>query len=194
MLLLILAFAAGSMTGCSLFGKKKSKDPIQIDTLGPLSPSDIPPPVSLANSGDSGESLPPLMPPEQHSSMSIEATPAPRADPTMVVSELQTIFFPYDSARILPAERAKLESNAQWILAHPGMTIQVAGHCDERGSVEYNVNLGQRRADSVREELYKLGVDPGMLTTISYGEERPIDPGHTEEAWAKNRRAQFLIY
>lgn len=196
-----LALATG---GCSWFGKDKRKEPIHIEDLGALSPSDIPPPVTLSGgasptglgpeSTSPDDLTPPVSPPEQHSGLSIPAVEPVRAEPTMVVSELQTIHFPYDSSRILPEQMAKLQQNAQWILQHPGITIQIEGHCDERGSVEYNINLGQRRADAVREELYRMGVDPAMLTTISYGEERPIDPGHTEEAWAKNRRVQFLMY
>jgi len=191
--LILLACTASTLTGCSLFRKPK-KPPIHIGDLGALSPEDIPPPIQLGAAGSTGESLPPLSPPAQYSGLTIEATEPPRVAPSGVVSELQTIHFPFDSSRIMPDEQRKLENNARWILANPGIMIQIEGHCDERGSVEYNLNLGQRRADSVREELYKLGVDPSTLTTISYGEERPLDPGSSEEAWAKNRRAQFLIY
>lgn len=84
-----------------------------------------------------------------------------------------------------------LEKNAQLIQGHPGGKIQIEGHCDGRGTVEYNLPLGDRRARSTRDYLISLGVDPGQLSTISFGEERPLDPDHNEEAWAKNRR-EFL--
>ena len=88
----------------------------------------------------------------------------------------------------------RLEQNAAWIKSHPNVTIQIEGHCDARGSTGYNLGLGQKRADSVRESLVKLGVAADRLVTISYGSERPIDPGQNESAYAKNRRAQFLAY
>jgi peptidoglycan-associated lipoprotein len=71
--------------------------------------------------------------------------------------------------------------------------IVIEGHCDERGTAEYNIALGERRAKSVKRYLINLGVDSSQLSTISYGEERPADPGHNEAAWAKNRRAEFVI-
>lgn len=109
-------------------------------------------------------------------------------------SELKIIYFEYDSAKLSPEAIAMIEANAKWIKAHSGVTVQIEGHCDERGSVEYNTNLGQRRASSVREHLARLGVDPGRMTTISYGKERPVDPASNEGAWKKNRRVQFLVY
>ncbi len=118
-------------------------------------------------------------------------------DEGAIVSELQTIRFAFDSYALSPEMLKRLESNAKWILKNTGIMIQIEGHCDERGSLEYNMNLGQKRADAVREQLYRLGVDPGRLITISFGEERPLprEPGDIdEEAWTKNRRAQFFIY
>jgi len=76
---------------------------------------------------------------------------------------------------------------------NPGAKVQIEGHCDERGTPEYNLALGQRRADSTKKYLVNLGIDGSRLSTISYGEEKPADPGHNEAAWAKNRRAVFDI-
>jgi peptidoglycan-associated lipoprotein len=117
-----------------------------------------------------------------------------RQEPRGIISELQTVHFAFDSAELDPTAQSMLDGNAQWLLAHPDVEIMIEGHCDERGTIEYNLNLGQRRADSVREYLASKGVNPEKLHTISYGKERPINPEHTEEAWAQNRRAQFLIY
>jgi peptidoglycan-associated lipoprotein len=123
------------------------------------------------------------------------AVPTPlRQEPRGVISELQTVHFEFDSAELLPEAKTILDQNAQWLLAHPDIEIMIEGHCDERGTIEYNLNLGQRRADAVREYVVSKGVNAEKLHTISYGKERPIDAGHSEEAWAKNRRAQFLIY
>jgi len=106
-------------------------------------------------------------------------------------TDLETVHFEFDKSNITEEARAILESNAEIIKENPDVIIQIEGHCDERGTNEYNVALGLRRAMATRDYLIELGVYPGRLATISYGEERPIDPAHNEEAWAKNRRAQF---
>jgi len=76
---------------------------------------------------------------------------------------------------------------------NPNLKIQIEGHCDERGTAEYNLALGQRRANSAMKYLISLGIPAGRLSTISYGEEKPLDPAHNDEAWAKNRRGHFVI-
>jgi peptidoglycan-associated lipoprotein len=86
-----------------------------------------------------------------------------------------------------------LKENAALLHKYPKVKIQIEGHCDERGTNEYNLALGERRANSTRNYLISLGISPDRISTISYGEERPLDPGHNEEAWAKNRRAHFVI-
>ncbi len=105
---------------------------------------------------------------------------------------LSTIYFEYDQARLTPEARRILAENAEWIKNHPGLTIQIEGHTDSRGSIEYNLALGERRAKSVKAYLESLGVDPRRLTIISYGKEKPIAYGENEEAWSKNRRANFV--
>ncbi len=110
------------------------------------------------------------------------------------VADLEMVHFPYDSSEIAPEWQVVLDGHAGWLLAHPDVMVQVEGHTDERGTEEYNVSLGQRRADSVREYLASSGVDPKRLTTISYGELRPIDYDQTEESHNLNRRAMFLVY
>jgi len=114
--------------------------------------------------------------------------------PAQETSALQMVHFDFDKYNIRTDAAESLSSNAEWLKSNPDVQVQVQGHCDERGTIEYNFNLGQRRADSVREYLSKLGIDPVRLHTISYGEERPLDPEQNEDAWAKNRRAQFLVY
>ena len=88
----------------------------------------------------------------------------------------------------------KLDNAIAWLESHPDVQILIEGHCDERGTREYNLNLGQRRANSVKEYLVGKGIDPNRLHTISYGEERPIELGMSESAYAQNRRVQFLVY
>ncbi len=106
---------------------------------------------------------------------------------------LKDIHFDFDKYNIRPDAAAVLKKNAKFLLAHPNYKIQIEGHCDERGSVEYNLVLGERRAESAKKYLVNLGVDANRLSTISYGEEMPLDPRHNEEAWAKNRRCHFII-
>ena len=108
-------------------------------------------------------------------------------------SELEDVHFDFDKYNIRPDAKEILNKNALWLKEHGEVYIQVEGHCDERGTVEYNLALGQRRATSVRSYLIRLGISPKRISTISYGEEKPLDPGYNEEAWAKNRRAHFLI-
>ncbi|MDY6952400.1 MAG: peptidoglycan-associated lipoprotein Pal [Thermodesulfobacteriota bacterium] len=103
------------------------------------------------------------------------------------------IYFEFDRSRLLPEGKEILRRNAKWLKAHPEVQVTIEGHCDERGTTEYNLALGDRRAQSAMTYLSDLGVVPQRLTTVSFGEEKPIDPGHSERAWAKNRRAQFVI-
>ncbi len=86
-----------------------------------------------------------------------------------------------------------LNGNAALMKKYPKLKIVIAGHCDERGTIEYNLALGDRRAMAAQQELAARGIDSSRISTISYGEERPVDPGHGEEAWAQNRRAGFLF-
>lgn len=103
------------------------------------------------------------------------------------------IHFDYDSAAIQEKDRSVLEEIAKWAKANPAKKIMIAGHCDERGTLEYNRALGQRRASAAREYLIKLGVNHSNLGTVSYGEEQPSDPAHSEDAWTQNRRDEFGI-
>ena len=82
---------------------------------------------------------------------------------------------------------------AEFLKNNPGAAVLIEGHCDERGTPEYNMALGERRAASAKSYLVSLGVKGGGLSTVSFGEEKPVDPGHNEEAWAKNRRAHFVV-
>jgi peptidoglycan-associated lipoprotein len=109
------------------------------------------------------------------------------------VSPLRTVYFDFDRSDIRPETRSILQKNAEWLRRHPRVKVTVEGHCDERGTEEYNMALGQRRAEAAKSYLVSLGISSNRLSTISYGEERPADPGHDETAWAKNRRAEFTI-
>jgi len=106
---------------------------------------------------------------------------------------LKPIYFDFDKSNIRPEFQPVLEGISGWLAARPERQLLIEGHCDERGTDEYNLALGERRALSVRRYLVALGVAVERLHTISYGEEKPADPGHDEAAWAKNRRAEFKV-
>jgi len=106
---------------------------------------------------------------------------------------LKDIYFDLDRYDIHPKEAEILKENAAILQRLPNAKIQIEGHCDERGTNEYNLALGQRRANSTKNYLISLGIAASRISTISYGEERPLDPGHNEEAFAKNRRAHTII-
>lgn len=118
------------------------------------------------------------------------STPSTPSSPGAVVTDLKTVYFAVDSDALDDAARAALDVNAK-LLRDNGWSVTVGGHCDERGTVEYNQALGERRANAVRAYLVAAGVPEAKLKAISYGKEMPADEGHDEAAWAKNRRAEF---
>mgnify|MGYP003934714709 CR=1 FL=1 len=107
--------------------------------------------------------------------------------------ENEDIYFEFDSANLSADAQEILREKVQWLKQNPRSRVIIEGHCDERGTNEYNLALGERRAQSAQQYLISLGIDESRLATVSYGEERPLDPEGTESAWAKNRRAHFVI-
>jgi peptidoglycan-associated lipoprotein len=151
-----------------------------------------------------GETAPPPAPQAQTIAPEAkEVIPVPQAAPAPVVAAgpvaaaavasalLTDINFDFDKYNIRPGDAEILTKDFEWFKANPGKKARIEGHCDERGTVEYNLVLGQKRADSAKAYLINLGVDGKLLETISYGKEKPLDPGHNEGAWAKNRRVHF---
>ena len=108
-------------------------------------------------------------------------------------SPLEPIFFQYDRSELDIAGRSVLETNAEVLRRYPTWVITIEGHCDERGTPEYNLGLGERRALVTREHLVEMGIQVDRIRTVSYGKEFPFDPGNNEQAFAKNRRAHFVI-
>ena len=103
------------------------------------------------------------------------------------------VYFDFDKYDLKPMAVEVLKFKTKWLMDNPGVSVVVEGHCDERGTEEYNLALGDRRANSIKKFLMDSGITEARLSTISYGEESPLDPRHTEEAWAKNRRGQVKI-
>lgn len=118
---------------------------------------------------------------------------AAKVEAAATVDVLKDIFFDFDKSSIRPDARETLKANADYILKNKVAGVTIEGNCDERGTAEYNMALGQRRAQEAKKYLVNLGVKGSAIKTISYGKERPIDQGHDEEAWAKNRRDHFVI-
>ncbi|MHB8110408.1 MAG: peptidoglycan-associated lipoprotein Pal [Syntrophorhabdaceae bacterium] len=132
-------------------------------------------------------------------------TPPPAAQPAKVqppeqkvevpvAAPMKDIYFDFDKYNVRDTDAAILKENMNWMNAkeNKGKKVRIEGHCDERGTVEYNLVLGQKRADSAKNFMVNLGADSRLLETVSYGKEKPVDPAHNEAAWAKNRRAHFL--
>lgn len=128
---------------------------------------------------------PPPPPPEE--------PPAPPPQPEIMETDFFTVYFDFDKYNIRGDQKASLDKNATILRENPDLFIKLEGHCDERGTVEYNLALGDKRAVSVKDYLVNLGINANRIEVISYGKERPVDPGHNEAAWAKNRRAEFRI-
>ena len=105
----------------------------------------------------------------------------------------RVIHFDFDKSGIRPDMRPTMDQKGQFLLEYPSIRVQIEGHCDERGTAEYNVALGNRRAQTAKDYLVSLGVSASRIDTVSYGEERPADPRHHESAWAQNRRAKFNV-
>ena len=159
-----------------------------------------PPPPPAASASAAAEPRPP-------------SPPEPVAEPTIVPAEpvrqdaissaslddlnrsspLKPAFFEYDSAELSNAAQAALQENVTVLKKYGTWTITIEGHCDERGTAEYNLALGERRAAAARTYLVSLGVSADRLRTVSYGKEFPFDPGHDEAAYTKNRRAHFVV-
>jgi len=138
----------------------------------------------------------PVVPPPATSGDTSGATtptpPAPAATTSGTLHlQIQDAFFDYDKSELKPEARAVLTQNAEYLLQNPQAKVTIEGHCDERGTSEYNLALGDRRARAVRDFLVNYGVAAARIETISFGEERPFAPGHDEAAWSQNRRAHF---
>jgi peptidoglycan-associated lipoprotein len=148
-----------------------------------------PPPPETAPAAAPQPPAPTPIPAREEPKPTPVATPKPEE-----TAKLGDVFYDYDKFNLSTAAREILTEDARILKQQPQIRVTIEGHCDERGTNEYNLALGQRRADAAKSFLVSLGIDAGRVTTITYGEERPFDPGHTEAAWAKNRRAHFVIH
>jgi peptidoglycan-associated lipoprotein len=155
-------------------------------------PPTPPPAAAAARPSQPSEPLreAPIVPPERIAEDSVASR---SLDDLNRDSPLRPVFFEYDSSEVTQASRSVLDGNAAVLRKYSTWVVTVEGHCDERGTAEYNLALGERRAVAARAYLVSLGIDAKRLRTVSYGKEFPFDPGHDEAAWSKNRRAHFVI-
>jgi peptidoglycan-associated lipoprotein len=144
---------------------------------------------------------PVVPPPPQPTALPVPPETTPNARPYDALSPddinkkaiLKPVFFLYDSDELDEASRKTLDANAQILKEYRAWVLTVEGHCDERGTPEYNLSLGDRRAQAAKNYLLSLGIGAERLKTVSYGKEFPFNPGHDEGAWQQNRRAQFMV-
>lgn len=127
------------------------------------------------------------------SSSSLEAAQRGESTATPASSPLKDVYFDFDSYDLRADARDTLKANGEWLRSNPSAQVQIEGHCDERGTTEYNLALGSKRAQSVKDYLVTLGATADRLSTISYGEELPVCTEHNEACWQKNRRARLVI-
>lgn len=125
----------------------------------------------------------------------IDSTPLsydPMGSDSGKINGLVTVHFGFDKSNLDAAAKKEVAQNVNWMKANPNAKVQIEGHCDSRGTVEYNVALGERRANAVKAHMVSLGIPGDRLSVISYGKEKPLDMDENEAAWAKNRRANFV--
>ena len=183
MVILLVAVAAVAAIGCA-------KQP-EVGATSPAGPAaaSTPPRATPGPSPTETQVTPPPAPREATLPPGGPGTAAGAA----AASPLKDVYFEYDQALLSEEGKRLLNEDVAWLKANPRSQISVEGHCDERGTSEYNLGLGDRRAKAVREYLVAAGVDAGRIRTISYGKERPFVQGHDESAWRWNRRAHFAI-
>jgi peptidoglycan-associated lipoprotein len=130
---------------------------------------------------------------QQSNQKAVQEGPTPGSQEDLDLNVGSLVFFDFDRSDLKPEAQATIKLWAQWLNQYPSVTVTVEGHCDERGTREYNLGLGERRATSARNFLIALGVDDSRLGTISYGKERPVCGGSNEGCWSQNRRGQMLV-
>jgi peptidoglycan-associated lipoprotein len=173
-----------SLVGSGCRPENMKRIPGQYPNVGDVSPKPeiLPPPM-------------PPMPPDTNVAM----TPLPdtigHTNWTANAEQLKeySVHFTFDSSAVRAADKSKIASVADYLKANPAVAVRVEGNCDERGTEEYNRSLGERRALAGREELIRLGIESGRVDTLSYGEDKPANTGHSENAWKENRRDDFVV-
>jgi peptidoglycan-associated lipoprotein len=185
-LFLCLVFTFGSLLMMSSCAKKQ----VQVEDTAAAPPAPPPEPKEV---GPSAEDQAAAAEAERQRQAKLAEEAARKLEGEISMFESEKIYFDFDRSELKPEARTILTKKADWLRNNPKFKLRIEGHCDERGSTEYNLALGERRANAAWKFLNALGVSGDRMDVISYGEERPDDPGHGEEAWAKNRRDEFVL-
>ncbi len=189
-------FAAAVLIGSlALYGCPKRPDVI-VAAPAPVGPAAATAPAPPAAQPSPRTAETPVTRPPAPAETPVQPAPAAPAAPAAAVpgpSPVKDVFFDYDKAGIRDDQKAALNDNVGWLKGNTGAKILVEGHCDERGTAEYNLGLGERRAKAVKDYLIAAGIAADRVSTISYGKERPFVLGHDESAWKWNRRGHFTI-
>lgn len=185
LLALVLVFSLAMTFGCAM---KSEKSPATAPSVQQSAPTKTPGEDPLLR-GSQGQVREETIAAAPQTTMTTE--PLALEKPTL--AGLKAVPFAYDQHLLSDEARNIIAANAALLKGTSKAKFQLAGHCDERGSDQYNISLGERRAEAVRSYLLELGIDAGRMETVSYGEEQPVDPGHDESAWVKNRRVEFVL-
>lgn len=177
----LFCFSAAFVTGCAKKEAVKEEMPVVKEKA--------PEPTAPAKM----ESKKPEAAPQPMKEQAEGMTKMEAAAPAKAAYEFSDIHFDFDKYNLRPEDREILKKHAEWLTANKNYSVRIEGNCDERGTVEYNLALGEKRAREAKKYLVELGVDEARISTVSYGKERPLDSGHNEEAWAKNRRDHFAV-
>lgn len=187
-----LLYTAGVLAGSlALLGCPKQPG-LAMTSAGALGAKSAESPATITAKTAPGTSEVPVAPPAPPAVTPI--TPAPAVTPAVAAGPpLRDVFFNFDDAMIRADQRTALQEDFAWLKAHPGVKVTIAGHCDERGTEEYNLALGERRAQAVKDDLVARGIAADRIGTISYGKDRPFALGHDESAWQLNRRDHMAM-
>ena len=191
--LVVLSFGALLSGGCAKKDMVRTEESVSaVTTPAPEAAK----PTQTRPEGETGRVQQPMTettPPQSVAQETGKDTTRPAIPGAEVQAELQKIYFNFDSADLSEESRSALSKNAEYLGRQAGVKVRIEGNSDERGSDDYNMSLGERRAKAAKDYLVNLGIASERLSTISYGEEKPAVAGHDEAAWAKNRRVEFFL-
>ena len=187
--IVVLSLGALVSAGCAKKDLVKSEEPVKAATVQTAPTEAAPAQEAKSEPAAAGKAEPAT---EKAAEASVKQE-AKEAQGVQVQSELQKVYFNFDSSALSDEARSTLSKNAELLAKQPALKVRIEGNCDERGSDEYNMALGERRAKAAKDYLVNLGVQQGRLSTISYGEEKPAVEGHDEASWSKNRRDEFVV-
>jgi len=189
---LVCTLSLTMLSGCAKKASLKDQAPVAAPTKAPEQKPAMAPPAPAPKAAPAPAPAAPLAKDDAADKAKKEAA----AKAAAILKELQIpdIYFDFDKYNLKPLAQTTLKNGAPAYLKYTDYKLVIEGHCDERGTAEYNLALGQKRADEAAKYLTDLGIQKDRIKTISYGKEMPLDKGHTEEAWAKNRRDHFVVF